>query len=79
MAEQDRLAKEGRELPLEHYWSSDTGMECIVFDGQKEVRELAEGRQPIHLGPFVNHADEGTPEHNVDGVHIRVNSYCFIV
>ena len=70
---QKAAVAEGR--TLRHYWGSGSGSEALVFNGQPEVEQLARGEQPIHLAPFINHSDDGTPENNVQGVHIRV-SYC---
>ena len=72
----ERLQAEGR--TLRHYWGSGSGSEALVFNGKPEVEQLARGEQPIHLAPFINHSDEGTPEHNVQGVHIRVSNCCCI-
>ena len=70
----ERLAAQGRTRC--YYWGSGQGSEAVAFDGQPEVDQLARGETPDHLAPFINHCDEGKPEHNVQGVHIRVTVYC---
>ena len=63
-----------------HYWANDSGSDCLVFNGQYENDLWSNGRgeQPIHLGPFINHCDEGEPKQNVQELTIRVSSYCNI-
>ena len=65
-----------------HYWGNSKG-DALSFDGQHEVDqwEDGEGVTPTHLAPFINHADEGSPEENVQGVHLRVSFLvgCFIL
>lgn len=73
----ERLRAEGR--TRRHYWGSGRGSEALAFDGQPEVDQLARGEMPTHLAPFINHCDEGRPEYNVQGVHIRVSFYCVIL
>ena len=77
--EQDRLAQE-EGIVNRHYWGNSKG-DALSFDGQHEVDQKAQGVQPTHLAPFINHADEGSPKENVQGVILRVSflAGCFIL
>ena len=79
--EQERLAVE-EGIVNRHYWGNSKG-DALSFDGQHEVDQWkdGEGVTPTHLAPFINHADEGSPEENVQGVHLRVSflAGCFIL